>query len=272
MEESVTLSSLIPPIVLVTIIVMLVKRSRDKSSDNAAFDNESFTIESSPSGQLTEELSVEEEYPDEIPVSGSQPDQYKVSKGDGMNFGEMFRDKTRDNMAQLFSLFGAKAELSDRGRPEESIGLSLGWMPGRNSLGIIDIDGGLIPFINVIRTKRRDRYGPPRYKHVLCVPDDTIPLDHKALSIKTIRSKSFPIFGKVLGVAWKGASNVEPLVKAFSGDDEINEFVSEFGDVKINTHPNKFQGWTIEITKGNITRNHWNALQKIANYLLSSPR
>ena len=143
------------------------------------------------------------------------------------------------------------------------------------NIGIIgtgDRGGGLIPFINVIRTKRRDRYGPPRYKHVLCVPDDTIPLDHKALSIKTIRSKSFPIFGKVLGVAWKGASNVEPLVKAFSGDDEINEFVSEFGDVKINTHPNKFQGWTIEITKGNITRNHWNALQKIANYLLSSPR
>ena len=57
MEESVTLSSLIPPIVLVAIIVMLVKRSRDKSSDNAASDNESFTIESSPSGQLTEELS-----------------------------------------------------------------------------------------------------------------------------------------------------------------------------------------------------------------------
>jgi hypothetical protein len=48
--------------------------------------------------------------------------------------------------------------------------------------------------------------------------------------------------------------------------------------VTIFTHPNKFQGWTIEIRKvfsphpPFVTINRWKALEKIANYLLSSPR
>ena len=107
---------------------------------------------------------------------------------------------------------------------------------------------------------------------MFCVPDKTIPIAHKSLSIKTIRRKSFPIFGKVLGVEWLGDSNVEPLVKLFSEDDEVKEFVTEFGDVNVKTHPNKFQGWTIETNKRNLTENYWNTLQKIANYLIYSPR
>ena len=189
-----------------------------------------------------------------------------------MNLGEMFRDQTRDDMAQLLSVFGIKTELAGKGRPKESISLSYGWVPGRESLGIIDIEDGLIAFINVIKTKGRDQHGPAIYKYVFCVPDKTIPMEHKALSIKTIRRKPFPIFGKVLGVEWQGANNLEPLVRLFSQDDEENEFVTEFGDVNIKTHPNKFQGWTIETNKRNLTGDHWHTLQKIANHLISSRR
>ena len=272
MEESVTISSFLPPIILVAIIVMLVKRSRDRSAGSSDFDTESFTSESSDSVQITEELSVEDAYPDKIHVSGSKGYENSTTEGGGMNFREMLRDKTREDMAQFLSGVGVKTELSDRGRPEESISLSHGWLPGRNSLGIIDIEDGLIPFINVIRTKARDKNSPPRYNYVFCVPDKTIPIEHNALSIKTTRRKSFPIFGKVLGVEWQGASNVEPLVKLFSEDHEINEFVTQFGDVNIKTHPNKFQGWTIEVTKRGVMADYWNTLQKIANYLISSPR
>ena len=119
MEESVTLSSFLPPIILVAIIVMLVKRSRDRSFSSSDSDTESFTSESSKSAQITDELSVEDATPDKIHVSGSKGDENSTTGGVGMNFREMFRDKTRENMAQFLSGIGIKTELSDRGRPEE---------------------------------------------------------------------------------------------------------------------------------------------------------
>jgi hypothetical protein len=54
--------------------------------------------------------------------------------------------------------------------------------------------------------------------------------------------------------------------------------VADLGDVTIFTHPNQFQGWTIEINKifsphsPAVTIDRWEALKNIAHYLLSSPR
>lgn len=244
-----SIAGLIPPIILVAIIILLVKRSRKANNKDTFLADISDTETSA------------------IRANGSNSE---YLEGDGI--WKRFRDTTRDSMAQSLSVFGIKTELADRGRPEESIGISYGWVPGTNSLGIIDIEDGLITFINVIRTKSKNKNEPPRYKYVFCVPDKTIPMEHKALSIKTIRRKPFPIFGKVLGVEWQGANNLEPLVRLFSQDDEVNEFVTEFGDVNIKTHPNKFQGWTIETNKRNLTGDHWHTLQKIANHLISSRR
>ena len=48
---------------------------------------------------------------------------------------EQMRDKSRDDLAYLLNSTGLKAEMADRGRPEEKIDNS--WY--QRSLGIIDI-------------------------------------------------------------------------------------------------------------------------------------
>ena len=113
---------------------------------------------------------------------------------------------------------------------------------------------------------------------VFGIPDQSIPMNHKQLKLKTVRNKTFPLFGKVIDVSWRGETHTLPLAKTLSEDEEIDRAVADLGDVTIFTHPNQFQGWTIEINKifsphpPAVTIDRWEALKTIANYLLSSPR
>ena len=191
---------------------------------------------------------------------------------------EALRDKSRDTMAASLDAAGIQAEMVDRDlrRPEEKIRTFQ--LFGKSSLGLIDIRiDSLISWINVVRTKRRDNHGPARYRVVFGIPDQSIPMNHKQLKLKTVRKKTFPLFGKVIDVSWRGKAHTLPLAKTLSEDEEIDRAVADLGDVTIFTHPNQFQGWTIEINKifsphpPAVTIDRWEALKKIANYLLSSP-
>ena len=190
---------------------------------------------------------------------------------------EALRDKSRDTMAASLEVAGIQAEMvgRDLGRPEEKIRTPK--LLAKSSLGLIDIrTDSPISWINVVRTKSRDQNGPARYRVVFGVPDQSIPMNHKQLKLKTVRKKTFPLFGKVIGVSWRGGGDTLVLAKALSDDEEIDRAVADLGDVTIFTHPNQFQGWTIEINKifsphpPVVTIDRWEALRHIANYLLSS--
>ena len=192
---------------------------------------------------------------------------------------EALRDKSRDTMAASLEAAGIQAEMVDRDlrRPEEKIRTFQ--LFGKSSLGLIDIrTDSPISWINVVRTKRADKHGPARYRVVFGIPDQSIPMNHKQLKLKTVRKKTFPLFGKVIDVSWRGEAHTLPLAKTLSEDEEIDRAVADLGDVTIFTHPNQFQGWTIEINKifsphpPAVTIDRWEALKKIADYLLSSPR
>ena len=192
---------------------------------------------------------------------------------------EALRDKSRDTMAASLEAADIQAEMVDRDlrRPEEKIRTFK--LFGKSSLGLIDIRiDSLISWINVVRTKRADKHGPARYRVVFGIPDQSIPMNHKQLKLKTVRKKTFPFFGKVIDVSWRGEAHTLLLAKTLSEDEEIDRAVADLGDVTIFTHPNQFQGWTIEINKifsphpPVVTIDRWEALKKIANYLLSSPR
>ena len=192
---------------------------------------------------------------------------------------DALRDKSRDTIAASLEVAGIQAEIVDRDlrRPEEEIRTFQ--LFGKSSLGLIDIrTDSPISWINVVRTKRADRNGPARYRVVFGIPDQSIPMNHKQLKLKTVRKKAFPLFGKVIGVSWKGEAHTLLLAKTLSEDEEIDRAVADLGDMTIFTHPNQFQGWTIEVNKifspypPAVTIDRWEALKKIANYLLSSPR
>ena len=193
---------------------------------------------------------------------------------------EALRDKSRDTMAASLEAAGIQAEMVDRDlrRPEEKI-RTRQLFGKHSSLGLIDIrTDSPISWINVVRTKRADKHGPARYRVVFGIPDQSIPMNHKQLKLKTVRKKTFPLFGKVIDVSWRGEAHTLLLAKTLSEDEEIDRAVADLGDVTIFTHPNQFQGWTIEINKifsphpPAVTIDRWEALKKIANYLLSSPR
>ena len=194
---------------------------------------------------------------------------------------ERLRDKSRDTIAESLTTAGIQAEMVDREgaliRTEEKIRTFP--LLGKTSLGLIDIrTDSPISWINVVRTKSTDKHGPARYRVVFGIPDQNIPMNHKQLKLKTVRRKTFPLFGKVIDVSWRGEAHTLPLAKTLSEDEEIDRAVADLGDVTIFTHPKQFQGWTIEINKIFSTHplaatiDRWEALKKIANCLLSSPR
>ena len=193
---------------------------------------------------------------------------------------ETLRDKSRDTMAASLEAAGIQAEMVDRnlGRPEEKLRTSH-LLGKHSSLGLIDIlTDTPISWINVVRTKRADKHGPARYRVVFGIPDQSIPMNYKQLKLKTVRKKTFPLFGKVVDVSSRGEAHTLPLAKTLSEDEEIDRAVVDLGDVAMFTHPNQFRGWTIEINKifsphpPSVTIDRWKSLEKIANYLLASPR
>ena len=134
-----------------------------------------------------------------------------------------FRDKTRDNLAKDLNSSGIKAEMAERGRFEEKL-RSGRRFPGRNvPLGVIDITGEKIPWINVIRSVNRGKNNPPRHRIVFGIRDDSLPKGHEAIEIKMIRKKSVPLIGKVVDVQWEGRESLLPLTKALNDDIELKD-------------------------------------------------
>ena len=173
---------------------------------------------------------------------------------------EQLRDKTRDELAEHLNTIGIDAVLSARGRPHEDVGNK--WW--RRSLGVIDLSGGPIGWINVIKKDRSDK-SPPRWWMFLGVPDSREIPESRSVNIKTKRKKSFPIFGKVIGVTWKGSGHGQMLAHELSIDQEIDNLAAEIGNLRVETLHGDFSGWTIEVDRKIApTKSQWAALEKIA--------
>jgi hypothetical protein len=89
---------------------------------------------------------------------------------------DMFRDKTRDKLAQNLNSLGIGADLAERGRAEEKIENS--WY--QRSLGIIDVPEGLVRWINILK-KDASKNSPPMWWVILCIPDERPLSNHKAV-------------------------------------------------------------------------------------------
>ena len=181
---------------------------------------------------------------------------------------EVFRDKSRDELARALNSLGVRADLAERRRPEEKIEDS--WY--QRSLGIIDIPEGPVRWINILK-KDASRNSPPLWWIVLCIPDKRPVPNHEAVDIKTIRKKTFPLFGKVRDVTWKGDDHHTGLAEVLSGDEGVEELAKKIGNLTIHSYDKEFQGWTLQVDRRFEPANQdWATIQKIADYILSSRR
>jgi hypothetical protein len=181
---------------------------------------------------------------------------------------DIFRDKTRDKLAQNLNSLGIRADLAERGRAEEKIENS--WY--QRSLGIIDVPEGLVRWINILK-KDASKNSPPMWWVILCIPDERPLSNHKAVDIKTIRKKSFPLFGKVVDVTWKGNDHHTGLTEVLSNDGAVKDLAKRIGNLTLHSYAKEFQGWTLQVDRRfEPTNQDWTTIQKIADYILSSPR
>ena len=180
---------------------------------------------------------------------------------------EKLRDKTRDTLAERLNTIGVTATLSERGRPEEKVGNRR----FRRSLGIIDIaDEGLVKWINIIKQDRQ-KDSPPRWWFYLGVPTDKPLPKSRSVNIKTKRKKSFPLFGKIIGVTWKGQDRNHGLANKLSNDTETDNLAIGVGNIRVQTLHDEFSGWSIEIDrKFELTIENWKSLKRVAEISIDS--
>ena len=189
-----------------------------------------------------------------------------ASTANGMK--ERLRDKSREELAYALNSVGIKAEMAERGRAEEKVEDS--WY--QRSLGVIDILEGSIRWVNILK-RDAGQHNPPKWWVVLGIPDERSISSHQEIKIKTVRKKTFPLFGKVVDVIWKGHDGGTGLINVLSRDEEIKMLAQRLGNLEIKSHANGFQGWTLTVDRRfSPTSQEWETLQKIAGYILSSPR
>ena len=181
---------------------------------------------------------------------------------------EIFRDKSRDELARNLSSLGVRADLAERGRAEEKVENS--WY--QRSLGIIDIPEGSVRWINILK-KDGSQNSPPQWWVILGIPDERPLSNHKAVDIKTIRKKSFPLFGKVTDVTWKGNDHHTGQAEILSNDETVKDLAKKIGNLTLHSYAKEFQGWTLQVDRRfEPTNQDWATIQKIADYILSSLR
>jgi hypothetical protein len=66
--------------------------------------------------------------------------------------------------------------------------------------------------------------------------------------MKPIRRKTFPLFGKVVDVAWKGDDHGTGLAEVLSNDETVKDLVKGIGNLAVRSYAKEFQGghcrWT----------------------------
>ena len=181
---------------------------------------------------------------------------------------DKFRDKTRDNLNQSLNLIGVTAVLAQRDHERESVENS--WY--QRSLGVINVAESSISWINVLK-QDGGKNNPPRWWIVFGIPDGRSLEIHSSTKIKTIRRKSFPLFGKVKDISWQGEDDGLGLINELSVDPEIKTLAKRVGNLEIKRQTESFRGWTLVLDrKFNPSHEDWKAIEKIANYVLSSQR
>jgi hypothetical protein len=185
-----------------------------------------------------------------------------------------FRDKFRDDLTQNLNQIGVNAKMAERGRVEEKAENS--WY--QRSLGVIEIPEGPVKIINILK-KDRSRDSGPQWWVVLGIPDEQLASSSQTVKIKTVRKKKFPIFGGIVDVIWRGNDGGTNLVNTLSEDIPTKNLAKRIGNLEIKSQS---QAWTLTVFLGQrglfsnrpftLTEQDWETVEKIADYILSSPR
>ncbi len=135
-----------------------------------------------------------------------------------MNFQklhEAWRDNTRDLICDQLAAMGVDARLAERGRPEEGSGAG----PFRSLLGLIDIAGSPIKWINVSRTGSHEGSSYHRLDYGINGPQNSSRVRIRAKPIRRF------FFGSIKYAKWSGDDGGVGIMSQLANDPTIREAV-----------------------------------------------
>jgi len=218
---------------------------------------------SQPDAKLTQEVR-------QRPEPAAEPTQ--TYRGFFGRLKEKLRDKTRDELCARLCAMGIDARLAERGQVEEKFG-------GKGSLGLIEIPERSIRWVNVRKVTTSSGGGPygggstTYYYTEYGVPDARLGPDSPGTRIKTIRVKSFPVFGKVIDLRWEGGDYGTGVIDRLNSDHQLKEPIMKSHGVTI-TAISDYSCWIISTeteteTGDTPSRELWNCYEAIAQHLLA---
>jgi hypothetical protein len=134
-----------------------------------------------------------------------------------------------DTYCSKLRAIGLEVELAPKENPEEFYYPRV-WGENWKSLGLIQIKRSPILWVNVLRAQGSGD-NPDTYRWICGIPD----VRHlPEIRVRAFRVKSFPIFGHVIDLVWKGNDNNSGIIRSLSADQRLKETI--FNSHKTN-HP-----------------------------------
>jgi hypothetical protein len=150
--------------------------------------------------------------------------------------------------------------MAERGRAEEKT--------GGGSLGLIDIRKGPIRWINVRKVVRH--HGRMfDYFFDYGVPDPRLGPYLQKPRIRSVRTKDFPLVGRVIDLHWKGRDFGVGIISRLNSDFKLKQPIMRGQDVEIRAHGDS-RCWIISTeTRDPPSQELWNCYQAIAQHFLA---
>ena len=170
-----------------------------------------------------------------------------------------------------FNRLGTDARLAKSGHIQQRIGVG-GVVIDPSSLGLIEIMDGPIRWINLKEASRgKGRRGDFERAYTM---DYGVPLAGEPRLSKVwvfaLGLKSFPIFGPVVRLFWKGGSWGQKVADQLNGDALMLQPTVMDNGMELTWHPEHFC-WTISTEAWRVpSRQQWNAYLVLAGHLITA--